>query len=30
MSKIKMFLVAGVEMWFKKNNANFKFKNRLD
>lgn len=26
MSKIKMFLVAGVEMWFKKNNANFKSK----
>lgn len=28
MSKIKMFLVAGVEMWFKKNNANLSLKNR--
>jgi len=26
MSKIKMFFVGGVEMWFKKNNANFKSK----
>lgn len=30
MSKIKMFLVAGVEMWFKKNNANFKSKKSAD
>ena len=26
MSKIKMFFVGGVEMWFKKNKANFKSK----
>ncbi len=30
MSKIKMFLLAGVEMWFKKNNANFKSKKSAD